>query len=131
MPYFDLDSPANIERFVRAFYARVLKDPELAPIFLHTAKIDLDLHLPLICSYWEKLLLGDRSYQRHTMNIHREVHEKQPFTAENFKTWLRLFLATAEQLCRGPKAEQAQRTAARIATNMERNVTPTLARCPI
>jgi len=124
VPSFDLDSSAHIERFVKAFYARVLRDSELAPIFLEVAKIDLDKHLPLICSYWEKLLLGDPSYQRHTMNIHRQVHAQQPFTDDHFSRWLRLFIETCDQLCDGPYAEKAKRTATRIAGNMARNVTP-------
>lgn len=124
MPTFDLDSPAHIEQFVNAFYVQVLRDPELAPIFLEVAAIDLDKHLPLICSYWEKLLLGEPSYQRHTMNIHREVHAKQPFTDDHFKRWLTLFIDTCNRLCLGPYAEKAKRTATRIAGNMARNVTP-------
>jgi hemoglobin len=124
VPTFDLDSPANIERFVKAFYVRVLRDSELAPIFLEVAKIDLDKHLPLICRYWEKLLLGNPSYQRHTMNIHRDVHKQQPFTDEHFSRWLTLFVSTCDDLCCGPFAEKAKRTATRIAGNMARNVTP-------
>lgn len=124
MRTFDLDTPSNIERFVNAFYVQVLRDPELAPIFLDVAKIDLDKHLPLICRYWEKLLLGNPSYQRHTMDIHRAVHKQQPFTDEHFSRWLRLFVATCDSLCSGPFAEKAKRTATRIAGNMARNVTP-------
>jgi len=121
---FDLDSPAHIERFVKAFYVQVLRDPELAPIFLEVANIDLDKHLPLICSYWEKLLLGNPSYQRHTMNIHRDVHAQQPFTEAHFNRWLALFTETCSQLCSGPYADKAKRTATRIASNMALNVTP-------
>ncbi|MDP4650984.1 MAG: hypothetical protein NWS56_04425, partial [Haliea sp.] len=44
----DLDCRANIEAFVQRFYARVLTDPQLAPIFLDVAQIDLDVHLPHI-----------------------------------------------------------------------------------
>jgi hypothetical protein len=54
----DLDSPEHIRRFVHAFYAHLLNDEQLAPIFLDVAQIDLQKHLPLICSYWEKLLLA-------------------------------------------------------------------------
>ncbi|HCD57283.1 MAG TPA: globin, partial [Halieaceae bacterium] len=50
----DLDNRATIEGFVDQFYARVLADPRLAPIFLDVAQIDLDVHLPHIKDYWCK-----------------------------------------------------------------------------
>ena len=48
----DLDSREQIERFVDAFYARMLHDPQLAPIFLDVACINLDVQLPHIKDYW-------------------------------------------------------------------------------
>jgi non-ribosomal peptide synthetase component F len=76
-PLPDLDSPARIRAFIEAFYARVLADERLAPIFLDVAAIDLAKHLPIICSYWEKLILGADGYRRHTMNIHRALNARQ------------------------------------------------------
>ena len=116
----DLDCPANIDRFVALFYSRMLKDDQLAPIFLEVADIDLDKHLPLISSYWQKLLLGDTSYQRHTMNIHRVLHSKQALTEVNFSRWLALFNTTLDSHFAGPKSERARAVATQIATNMQR-----------
>lgn len=121
---YDLDSSANIERFIKAFYAKVLKDSILAPIFLDVAQINLPEHLSFICGYWEKLLLGQQGYDRHTMNIHREVHQKQPFKEEDFDRWLTLFTTTCSDECAGPYAEKAKRIATSIAGNMATNITP-------
>ncbi|ARN76030.1 group III truncated hemoglobin [Oceanicoccus sagamiensis] len=118
----DLDSPQQIKTFVDAFYADMLKDRQLAPIFLDVAAIDLAKHLPLIRSYWEKLLLGSRDYQRHTMNIHRAVHAKRPLTAQDFKRWLNLFTETVDKRFAGSYAERAKAVAAQIASNMEKAV---------
>ena len=115
----DLDSRENIEAFVDLFYQRILEDQQLAPIFLDIAAIDLAVHLPHIKDYWCKLLLGDRSYRRHTMNIHRQLHGKQPLTAEDFGRWLALFNATLNEGFAGERAERARRVAASIAGNME------------
>ncbi len=104
---------------VAAFYARLLRDPRLAPIFLDVARIDLQRHLPLITSYWEKLLLGDRKYQRHTMDIHRVIHTRRKLQAEDFERWLALFCATIEQMFAGPRARRAMQLARRIAANMQ------------
>ena len=115
----DLDSREQVERFVDAFYARMLRDPDLAPIFLDVADIDLEVHLPHIKAYWSKLLLGEREYRRHTMNIHRKVHQQRPFTAADFQRWLTLFTGTLDSGWTGPLTERARRVATSIAGNME------------
>lgn len=116
----DLDSPAHIRQFVHAFYARLLKDEQLAPIFIDVANIDLQKHLPLICSYWEKLLLGSADYRRHTMNIHRELHSKHPLRKADFERWLQYFRETIDESFSGHNAERAKRVAAQIAISMHR-----------
>lgn len=121
----DLDNPERIRSFVEAFYAKLLRDEQLAPIFLDVANIDLKKHLPLICSYWEKLLLGESSYQRHTMNIHRAVHSKRPFTAADFARWLDFFKATVDARFEGPSADRAKQTATHIASNMNKSLNAT------
>jgi len=115
----DLDSRENIEAFVDLFYRRILEDEQLAPIFLDVAGIDLAVHLPHIKNYWCKLLLGEKNYQRHTMNIHRQLHGKQPLLAGDFQRWLALFNATLDEGFAGERAERARQVAASIAGNME------------
>ncbi len=116
----DLDSRAAVDRFVDAFYERMLADPALAPIFLDVAGVDLAVHLPHIKDYWSKLLLGERKYQRHTMNIHRAVHGKQALQPEDFQRWLAHFVGTVNEQFAGPGAERAKRIATTIAANMEK-----------
>jgi hemoglobin len=115
----DLDSREAIETFVDRFYARLLADERLAPVFLDVAGIDLAVHLPHIKDYWCKLLLGEQGYRRHTMNIHRQLHGKQPLEAEDFQRWLALFNATLDEGFSGEQTERARRIAAAIAGNME------------
>lgn len=120
----DLDSPENIRQFVKVFYERMLDDAMLKPIFIDVAEIDLPNHMDIICSYWEKLLLGRKGYQRHTMNIHRAVHTQQTFTAENFQRWFQLFSRTADDFFVGEKTEQAKRIAHNIVQNMYASLLP-------
>ncbi len=115
----DLDSRANIEHFVDLFYQRMLQDEQLAPIFVDVAAIDLDVHLPHIKDYWCKLLLGEQSYRRHTMNIHRQLHGKRALTAADFQRWLQFFTSTVDDHFAGERAERAKRVATAIAANME------------
>ena len=120
----DLDNRATIEGFVDQFYARVLADPRLAPIFLDVAQIDLDVHLPHIKDYWCKLLLGEQRYRRHTMAIHRRLHARQPLQADDFQRWLALFIATVDAGYAGPRAQRAKRVATAIAGNMQQGLEP-------
>jgi hemoglobin len=118
----DLDSRANIGRFVELFYARLLADEQLAPIFVDVAAIDLDVHLPHIKDYWCKLLLGETGYRRHTMNIHRRLHGRRPLRAEDFQRWLDFFTATVDDNFAGERAERAKQIAAAIAANMQKTL---------
>jgi hemoglobin len=118
----DLDTRANIERFVALFYERLLADEQLAPIFVDVAAIDLDVHLPHIKDYWCKLLLGETGYRRHTMNIHRKLHGRRPLRAEDFQRWLAFFTATVDDNFAGDRAERAKQIAAAIAANMQKTL---------
>lgn len=114
----DLNSRARIEEFIDAFYAGVLVDPVLAPIFLDVAEIELDKHLPHIKDYWSKLLLGEQGYKRHTMSIHRQLHARRSLSDADFARWLALFEATLDAGYSGPRTEKARRIARAIAANM-------------
>lgn len=121
-PKTDIVSSDDVKRMVTGFYSHVLKDSQLSPIFLETAQINLDHHLPRICAFWEKLLLGMQGYSRHMMNIHRGVHAKRPLQAADFERWLTLFEYNADALFYGANASRAKRLARTIATNMRRSL---------
>ncbi|MEE2730910.1 MAG: group III truncated hemoglobin [Pseudomonadota bacterium] len=115
----DLDSPQAIRDFVARFYNRLLADAELASIFVEVAGIDLPQHLPRIEAFWCKLLLGEIGYNRHMMNVHREIHLQRPFTAHHFQRWLAHFETTLDAFYAGPYSERARNVARSIATNLE------------
>ncbi len=117
-PNSDLDSRENIENFVDLFYAQLLSDEQLAPIFVDVASVDLEVHLPHIKNYWSKLLLGEPTYQRHTMNIHRQLHARRPLEEADFQRWLDTFVACLKTHYEGPRADRAAEIAATIAANM-------------
>jgi hemoglobin len=118
----DLDSRQRIEQFVDRFYQRMLADAQLAPIFVDVAEIDLDVHLPHIKNYWCKLLLGEKSYSRHTMNIHRQLHSKRPLREDDFDRWLDFFVTTVDAHHTGERAERAKQVATSIAANMRNSL---------
>jgi hemoglobin len=119
-----MDNKEKLALFIDAFYDKVLKDERLAAIFLDVAKIDLPVHLAHIRQYWEKLLFGEREYQRHTMDIHRELNVKQQLEREDFQRWLGLFLSTLNARHEGDTADRAKRLAHNIANNMAVQMIP-------
>lgn len=114
----DLDSREQIDAMVLGFYRRMLEDPEMAPVFFDVAGIDLNKHLPLICQYWHKMLLGDHSYQRHMMQKHRDLDDKFRLTGVHHERWLGHFMANLEGRYAGPNTDRARRLAARIMDNL-------------
>jgi hemoglobin len=122
MQVHDLDNRENIEEFVDCFYKKILADPKLAPIFIDVADVDLAVHLPHIKDYWCKLLLGDKRYQRHTMNIHRQLHGKRALHARDFQRWVDLFVATLNEDYAGERTERAKLIAYTIAKNMQKSL---------
>jgi hemoglobin len=126
----DMDCREHIFFFVDRFYERLLADEQLAPIFLDVAQIDLSVHLPHIKDYWCKLLLGEKGYQRHTMNIHRQLHGKRPLQEEDFQRWLEFFVSTVDEHFSGERARRAKQVAATIAANMKQSLSPTEAPGP-
>ncbi len=118
----DLDCKNNIDAMVYGFYQRMLEDPEMAPVFFDVAGIDLNAHLPLICQYWHKMLLGDRTYQRHMMEKHRALDDKIPLTGVHHERWLGHFMANLDGRFAGPNTDRAKRLAARVMDNLYRQL---------
>ncbi len=114
----DLDSPEAIELMVECFYSRIKNDPRLSLIFFELEKVDLEKHLPHIKRYWAKLLLAKPGYDRHTMNIHRLLHEKVNLRPSDFERWLALFIETIDDSFSGPLAKRAKKIASNVAGNM-------------
>ena len=111
----DIETRADCEQLVRAFYERALADPIIGFIFVDVARLDLDAHVPVIASFWETILLGAKSYGGGAFAVHAHLHGKVRLQEGHFKRWLGLWFATVDELFAGPRAEQAKVHAARVA----------------
>ena len=118
----DLDAPQHIDALVQCFYQRLLADPLVAPWFDDVAKVDLRTHLPLISLYWQKMLLGDDRYQRHTMAKHRHLHALRPLGRMQMARWLYHFEATLDASFAGPRTERARHLARRVMANLDKQL---------
>jgi len=110
----DIESRADCERLVRAFYGRALEDPIIGFIFTDVARLDLEAHVPRITSFWETVLLGARSYGGGAFRPHAELHAKVELRAGHFAQWLHLWSHTVDELFAGERAELAKAHALRV-----------------
>lgn len=114
----DIAGRADIDALMRAFYGRVLTDKVIGRLFTEVAKLDLDHHLPIIGDFWETVLFAPGDYARHGRNplqVHLELHAREPLRAEHFARWLELFDASVDGLFAGPRATFAKQRARGIA----------------
>ena len=111
----DIETRADCERLVRAFYSRALVDPLIGWIFVDVAKLDLDAHVPVVASFWETILLGARSYGGGAFAPHAAIHTRASLRGAHFDRWLALWRASVDELFAGRRAELAKSHAQRVA----------------
>ncbi|MDQ6787935.1 MAG: group III truncated hemoglobin [Acidobacteriota bacterium] len=117
----DIETRADIDVLMNRFYSKAMTDDLLGYIFNDVAKLDLELHLPIIGDFWETLLFGTRDYQKHGRNplqIHGELNLKTPLQREHFQRWLEIFRGTVDEFYSGERAEFAKSRAEAIANRM-------------
>jgi hemoglobin len=111
----DIESRADCERLVRAFYGQALEDPVIGFIFVDVAKLDLEEHVPRITSFWETVLLGARSYGGGAFGPHVALHAQVELREAHFARWLQLWFGTVDTMYAGERADLAKEHALRVA----------------
>ena len=103
----DIHDRADVIVLIDAFYAKVVIDKLLAPIF---SRLDLPSHLPTMYNFWCSLLLGDKSYEGNPFQKHKDLS----IDSRHFARWLELFSETVDQFYKGEKAEEIKNRAKSI-----------------
>ena len=85
-----------IERVVRGFYAKVRRDPELAPIFDAAIDGDWEPHLSKMMDFWSSVILKSARYNGRPLPVHIAQTSIKP---EHFERWLALFRENAVEVC--------------------------------
>lgn len=83
---FDV-SPAEIDRVVRVFYARIRTHPDLGPVFAAHVT-DWPEHEDKIARFWRNAILRERCYSGNPMRVHVS---RADIRGEHFPLWLSLF----------------------------------------
>jgi hemoglobin len=118
----DIADREDIAQLVIAFYRRAFADDLLGPIFTDIAKVDLSAHLPVMCDFWETVLLRVGLYHRNALRPHSRLNEQVRLTPAHFERWLSLWTRTVDERHQGKKAELAKTQAARIAGSIGRRL---------
>ncbi len=104
-----------IRQLVETFYDRVLRDPDLGPIFHHALSGRWSRHLAIMVDFWSSVALRTGRYQGKPQSAHAGL----PLTPELFARWLALFGATAREICEPDVAEFFIDRAERIADSLQ------------
>jgi hemoglobin len=118
----DIETRADCEALVRAFYAKAMSDPIIGWLFTDVARLDLEAHVPQIASFWETVLLGRKSYAGTPFEPHARLHAKAELRAGHFGRWLALWNETVDELFAGETAELAKAHALRVAQAFHRRL---------
>lgn len=115
----DLDTPDEVFELVTRQYADVVQDELLQPYFTFgPGFIDWQGHIGLVTDYWCHVLLYAPDYEIDTIENHRHLHDRAPFTPELFDRWLQIFHDTVDGGWEGPRAALAKKRATGMAWAM-------------
>jgi hemoglobin len=118
----DITGPEDVQALVVEFYRCAFEDELLGPVFVDVAQLDLDIHLPVICAFWETVILRTGNYRRNALQVHVDLHRRSPLTPEHFGRWLELWMAAVDSMFSGERSELAKVQATRIAWSMSRRL---------
>ena len=81
----------HIQQLVTHFYLRVQKDELLGPIFNDVAGVDWEHHIPLLCQFWNSVMLKTNEYKGNAYMKHVLIGQEALIQEEYFTHWLDLF----------------------------------------
>ncbi len=99
-----IENIEDIRLLVDTFYAKVREDSLLGPIFENVIHDNWDEHLAKMYSFWQTVLLKERTYRGAPF----VPHAKLPIAKPHFDAWLKLFHATLAENFVGKAAEEAK-----------------------
>lgn len=115
----DIENVNDIEFLVDEFYQKVIIDELLGRFFTIVVNFEWEVHIPIMVSFWETVLLGKASYKGNPMNKHIELDKLSKLEPVHFERWLELWKSTVNENFIGEKAAEAIVKAETIAKLMQ------------
>ncbi|HEY1083099.1 MAG TPA: group III truncated hemoglobin [Prosthecobacter sp.] len=110
-PLTDIESRAEIEMLVNAFYQRVRSDDLLGFIFEEVAHTDWNAHLPRMYAFWETVLFRTGGFSGNPLAVHARLVPLTEMGQSQFERWLEIFCSTVDSLFAGERAEHIKNCA--------------------
>ncbi len=110
---------ADIRRMVEAFYAKVRRDPVLAPVFEAAIGPDWEGHLQVMVDFWSSVLRMTGRYKGKPLQVHRALPDLKP---AHFDRWLGHFRVTAAETQTPAAAALFVQRAERIAATLQQGI---------
>ena len=115
----DIENKQDIELLINEFYKKVMADPFIGPFFTKVAHFSWVIHIPIMVSFWETILLGTITYKGNPMIKHIELNKLSPLKQSHFERWLTLWEETINESFTGQKSVEAITRAGTIAQIMQ------------
>lgn len=118
----DIQTRADIDRLLTAFYSQALTDPVIGHFFTEVVQLHLPTHLPRLGDFWASILLGSATYKGNPMVQHLHLNALSPMEAVHFDRWLSLWEGTVRTHFEGAVAEAAIQRAQQIGGLMQHKI---------
>jgi hemoglobin len=105
----DIQSTADIQTIVRAFYRDMESDPVIGRYF---EGLDWAHHLPIMVRFWSSIVFATGEYDGRPFDPHARM---EGLDQSHFKHWLSRFGRTVDGLFAGERAEMMKARAEQIA----------------
>lgn len=115
----DIESRADLEGLLRAFYEKAFTDELIGHFFTKVVPLNLDTHIPVITDFWEAIIFNKHTYKKNVMVVHQHIHHLSHIKKEHLDRWVQIFTGTVEDMFEGEKAELIKQRAISIATIMD------------
>jgi hemoglobin len=109
----------HIENLVTHFYQRVQKDDLLSPVFNDTARVDWEHHIPLLCKFWNNIMLKTNEYHGNAYLKHVLIGQQVEIQEAHFARWLALFQEEAAKHLPAEAAKEIVEKATLIAQSLK------------
>ena len=106
-----IENSADIKHLVDTFYEKVIVDESIGFIFTDIIQLDWEVHMPIMYSFWESVLLSKPSYSGNPVLRHIKLNQKTPLTEAYFDKWLELWFSTLDENFEGDIASSAKEKA--------------------
>lgn len=117
----DIKTREDLLVIMRKFYDKLLADDSINFFFTKVTTVDqhLEEHFETLATFWEQALFLKGGYFNNMFSIHKDIHNKSPFTKQHFDTWLHHLHTTIDDHFEGQIAEQMKTQAQSMATIMQ------------